>query len=35
MSSLDSVPNKNRTIFGTPKLPAKYATVVMPFFLSI
>ncbi|ABM24435.1 MULTISPECIES: DUF2798 domain-containing protein [Shewanella] len=27
--------NKPRTFLGTPKLPAKYATVVMPFFLSI
>ncbi|MFB2654791.1 DUF2798 domain-containing protein [Shewanella seohaensis] len=36
MSSVNSVPtSKPRTIFGTPKLPAKYATVVMPFFLSI
>ncbi|MCL1086902.1 DUF2798 domain-containing protein [Shewanella glacialipiscicola] len=24
-----------RTFIGTPKLPAKYATIVMPFFLSI
>ncbi|MGI1988197.1 DUF2798 domain-containing protein [Shewanella glacialipiscicola] len=24
-----------RTLIGTPKLPAKYATIVMPFFLSI
>lgn len=27
--------DKPRTFLGTPKLPAKYATVVMPFFLSI
>lgn len=27
--------NKPRTFLGTPKLPTKYATVVMPFFLSI
>ncbi|MCK7634273.1 MULTISPECIES: DUF2798 domain-containing protein [unclassified Shewanella] len=27
--------NKPRTFLGIPKLPAKYATVVMPFFLSI
>ncbi|MGL6124803.1 MAG: DUF2798 domain-containing protein [Shewanella sp.] len=27
--------DKPRTFFGIPKLPARYAAVVMPFFLSI
>ncbi|MCL1091937.1 DUF2798 domain-containing protein [Shewanella profunda] len=36
MSTSHSLPNaKSRTFLGTPKLPAKYATVVMPFFLSV
>ncbi|QYJ80033.1 DUF2798 domain-containing protein [Shewanella acanthi] len=36
MSDPNSQPNTSaRTIFGTAKLPAKYANIVMPFFLSI
>ncbi|MCT7946763.1 MULTISPECIES: DUF2798 domain-containing protein [Shewanella] len=36
MTISKSLPDdKPRTFLGTPKLPAKYATVVMPFFLSI
>jgi len=36
MPTSNPLPNaKSRTFLGTPKLPAKYVTVVMPFFLSI
>ncbi|MCH1930726.1 DUF2798 domain-containing protein [Shewanella sp. A25] len=34
-SPQDAPKNPSRTIFGTAKLHAKYANIVMPFFLSI